>query len=419
MSTKTTDDLFHFCHYFHPAGHGTFFTGHIRKSQIPGTEDDFTWVYDCGSKRPSHLRGLIEGPQANFTKPIDIVCISHFDSDHVCGLELLLKTARARVLVLPYISLEARLRLASQVKEKQTAAHQVAAFAIDPSKYLMERGLGDRFDRIVLVRGQVGRDRATGADEQFNDLDVFEGNDYLAQIPISPLQGSYGYQASERINMAAHGNPWKLGGVYEIVFYNTALVDEVTTISKISLNMVAKEIEAIVEKYELCSSDIPKAGWLLEIKKCYLKHFGTSSKRKNDISLCALGSPLIQGKISECKLFPRDTICKKLDVRTCENVAILLTGDISLDQQELAALKQHVGSTRWEQVRVMQIPHHGSQHSWEPGLSALCTQEYSVVCAPPKSAYHPHKAVMDDLKNRKLVIASYKTAVCFDYHIGS
>lgn len=418
MSAKAKAGLVHFRHYFHPAGHGTFFTGHIRKTQDRQREDDFLWVYDCGSKRPSHLRGLIDQLQLGRSKRIDMVCISHFDSDHVCGLELLLKKTPARVLVLPYLSLEARIRLASLVEEEQAAAHQLAAFTVDPSRFLKERGLGERFDRIVLVQGGGQQDGVAEPNQRIDDSDRFENEDYLGRIPTRPLgEEAFGYLDSDRIAVAEHHQPWSIGGVYELVFYNTALVDEATPESGVALDQIAAEVGTIVKDYDLCATTIPRSGWLEKLKGCYAKHFGSTAKRKNDISLCALGRPLVQGAINRCGMFPTHPNCQPLEVRGQENVAVLLTGDISLNRQEIVALQCHVGAWRWNQVRVMQIPHHGSRGNWEPGLSALCVHEYSVVCAPP-SKDHPHDDVVCDLSTRNLFVATYNKAVSFDFHVG-
>lgn len=152
-------DQMHSRHYFHPAGHGTFFSGHIRVGQ--DRHDAFTWVYDCGSKRSSHARGLVEAFVAQLDdNRVDLLCISHFDSDHVCGLELLLKKVRVGTLVLPYLTVEARLHFAAElIEEAVFSASSVAALALDPIGYLQRQGLMERVERVVFVQGggKIGR----------------------------------------------------------------------------------------------------------------------------------------------------------------------------------------------------------------------------------------------------------------------
>lgn len=425
MLANSKRELAHFCHNFHPAGHGTLFSGRVRQGESRKASDDFVWIYDCGSKRRSHLRGLIEALSTQLAPKncIDMLCISHFDDDHVCGIELLLKEMRAGILVLPYLSLEARLRIASQVLEEGGVPHQLAAMTLDPSRFLAERGLSDRFDRIVLVRGGGGGANETPSlGEPPSDPDRSEGGPCppAFKFPSAPLgEQAVGHQQAARISVAEHGQPWEVGGLYEFCFYNTALAGDVAPRSSSSLKEIAEEVAHLITEFDLCSGSIPKAGWCDKLKACYSKHFGTTAKRKNDISLCVLGRPQAKGVMNPCELFRSsgDPSCIRLDVRGGEGGAVLLMGDINLDKQELAALRRHVGVDRWDGVRVMQIPHHGSRRSWKPGTSSACVHEYSVVCAPPNK-HHPHEDVCNDLAARNVVVADYDQSVSFDFHIG-
>lgn len=68
----------------HPSGHGAFFTERI---QQPG-KDDIIVVYDCGAKDVEE-RELLRKEVDEFFESndkIDVLFISHFDSDHVNGI---------------------------------------------------------------------------------------------------------------------------------------------------------------------------------------------------------------------------------------------------------------------------------------------------------------------------------------------
>lgn len=72
---------------FHPVGHGAFFTEQIYDDN---NKVLFTAVYDCGSSNQSDL----QKPLNDFIKTcnhIDLLCISHFDNDHISGINLLSK----------------------------------------------------------------------------------------------------------------------------------------------------------------------------------------------------------------------------------------------------------------------------------------------------------------------------------------
>lgn len=71
----------------HPSGHGAFFTERIRQDG----KNDFIVVYDCGAKDVEE-RELLKKEVDEFfdsNDKIDILFISHFDSDHVNGIEFL------------------------------------------------------------------------------------------------------------------------------------------------------------------------------------------------------------------------------------------------------------------------------------------------------------------------------------------
>src|SRR5262249_27971115 len=92
----------------HPVGQGLFHSGSIRCGSA-----HFDYVYDCGSssinmKRRTKLVEFYNRDLSPAKKPLDAVFVSHFDNDHVNGLDALLNLKRAnptaRFLIMPYLS---------------------------------------------------------------------------------------------------------------------------------------------------------------------------------------------------------------------------------------------------------------------------------------------------------------------------
>lgn len=401
------DHLIHFHNRFHAAGHGTFFSGQIKV----GRQDTFSWVYDCGSRRPSHLNGLIDGlcEEISPRSQIDLACISHFDEDHVCGMELLLKKVRVGMLVLPYMPLAIRLRVSCQVRGG-VLAHQVAALALDPGRLLSELGLGGRVDRIVLVDG--------GDSDGQEPLPLFLGEGAGLEESGPWEDSSEFHPRAVSVVKMSHHQPVVISGLYELSFYNTELLARTVPTSGASVDQVASEVEDVFDRYRLCARDIPKDGWVGELRQIYKRHFGSSAKQKNDISLCALGRPTGVGGYGTCSAFGtlQNTAGVRLPVNGRDDVGVLMTGDIRLDRREIRLMKRHFGDERWNSLRVMQIPHHGSKKNWEAGLFGECSHQYSVICAPGSSAHHPHSDVLRDLPAGDTHLASYGQSVCFDFH---
>ncbi|MDG6347792.1 hypothetical protein QAA18_03400 [Luteimonas sp. 8-5] len=412
------DKWVHFRHYFHPAGHGTFFSAHINRSV---SSEGFVWIYDCGSNRATHIRDLVSQfcrrPQARGS--IDVVCVSHFDRDHVEGLEELLQAATVKVLVLPYLSLQARIYLAGQAElEDEDSSHNVAAMILNPVRYLESRDLGERVARIIVVRGGDSEDVGPGPKLDPNEPGDLNNECVEINVLTRPLETDEAWhQDSSRIEVAQHSAPWLLGGLYELMFYNCALQGDVTAKSGASLAEVAAELAVIQKDYEIFSGR-PKDGWISALRNLYDMHFGR--EKRNDVSLVVLGRPLVRGEFRMCRAFARSFphVSESLSLPESPlRPAILLNGDYSFTSPRLAKVREHFGIDRWGSIGVMQVPHHGSQHSWTPGLSAECVHAHSVVCAPP-NARHPHGTVAHDLRHRNPVIASYSKALAFDYHVS-
>ncbi|MGE4050192.1 MAG: MBL fold metallo-hydrolase [Piscinibacter sp.] len=85
---------------------------------------------------------------------VDLLVLSHFDDDHVNGVERLLSSRRVRVLALPYLDIGHRLAGAGSVSSEACSA-STAAFQLDPVAWLHSRGLSGQVDTLLLV--QSGR----------------------------------------------------------------------------------------------------------------------------------------------------------------------------------------------------------------------------------------------------------------------
>src|SRR5690606_38026983 len=80
----------------HPVGQGGLFSG-----KIHGHENGFTWVYDCGSNQIEALHREIVFVSRE--RELDVLFISHLDSDHVNGVDRLLSNVKVTEVVLPYL----------------------------------------------------------------------------------------------------------------------------------------------------------------------------------------------------------------------------------------------------------------------------------------------------------------------------
>lgn len=433
---------------FHAVGHGTFATGLVRSDPPHNSGDDFSWVYDCGSKRHKALNNHIKylGQTNTWPKPIDMVVLSHFDDDHVNNLEKLLLEKSTRWLVLPFSEWQQRVRDACVGGSKGISA-STAHLQLDPIGWLRSHNLLERVSRLLLIRGSADPD-SDGAPidpsplpdgpEQWSEDQIHRQPNVVTEISSEDVSiGATPSKNHLRVHILNHKFAIRADSLpVEFMFYNaeipgTALgiiqSDEngelIAAKSGDKLTDARKEIENLIQAIGLHKSvSALPSKWREQLKACYQTHFGSTPKGKNNISLCLYVRPLLtNSRIKACNLFLAEKADpKKNDHRVAENFdplrpATLYTGDLTMDKDVISAMTSHFGSYRWAQIGLTQVPHHGSEHSWSKGNALLLKDSAFVHCAPGTSA-HPHHDVVTDLEKSVVFTADYENSVTLDYH---
>lgn len=423
---------------FNAVGHGTFFNG---LAHDEGRNSGFSWVYDCGSRRTTRIDAEIACLEAWETWPdlVDLLVLSHFDDDHVNGVERLLRSRRVRVLALPYMDVGNSLACAAAVGADPCTA-STAALQLDPVSWLTSRGLGGQVDTVLRVQGgprSDGDPPVDGGPEPFpagptddprpphdRDQDNGESSFNLTKSVSTP-----GGSRAPRMLLWSHAAPTAAPGLpVEFMFYNSTQPDLfrrdsagvlVARRSGKSTSIVQADVEVVMRSYRLHDlSQPPRRRWRDALRAIYVKHFGKSSQQRNNISLCLLVRPLVSD-VEPCGIFrDRHFCCSPLshDALIDEQAGMLLLGDLRVDMPTLAEMQAHFGPMRWADVGTVQVPHHGSRHSWEPGAAATFSPNSFIHCIPDTSAHHPHKTVDDDLAGFIVYRADYSARVIVDYH---
>lgn len=148
---------------FHPVGQGLFCSEQFY------THDDhrINIVYDCGSKSPGHkhVEGII---MRTFEKgeSIDALYISHFDSDHICGVPFLLSYCNIKRIYVPFL-------------EDKTEALFWKLNYINDSYCHISRNVEEQPDAIFKLLDFACQE---GESEIRN-----EGKEPIAVIPVRPI----------------------------------------------------------------------------------------------------------------------------------------------------------------------------------------------------------------------------------------
>lgn len=442
--------LHHVHQRFHAVGHGTFLTGLVfHAHSMNGATETFCWVYDCGSKSTKALKDALNraGQLKHWPESIDMLVLSHFDDDHVNGLEDLLKKQKVKCLVLPFSEWQQRLREVAVGGTKGISA-STAQLQLDPVGWLAARDLRSRVTTLLLIRRGTEDPDAPPLDPVPLPLDPDSKIDRKAnsaeQLTELRMGTSSGMTASSpTVQVLSHREPIRVGSLpMDFMFFNAELggsslgiIETVGGVmvakkSKLPLPVVRQQVDTTITNLNLGGSiySLP-TNWRAQLKACYEKHFGSTGKAKNNISLCLYVAPISRDRnVSHCGIFSgrlpfeEDATAHKhfADHKLMEPIALLrpaalYTGDLKLDNAVIDAMQSHFGKRRWDKIGVTQVPHHGSTHSWQSGNASRLAPSTFVHCASG-SAAHPHPTVTADLAGQRVLTADYKNSVTLEYH---
>lgn len=105
---------------FQPVGQGGFTSCIFQEN----SDTIFSFVYDCGSiTSGNYLYQQIKSAKnelkfSNSKRVIDLLVISHFDEDHINGIQELLLDVRCKVLVIPFLTIAERLTIFARKSQK-------------------------------------------------------------------------------------------------------------------------------------------------------------------------------------------------------------------------------------------------------------------------------------------------------------
>ena len=418
-------------HYeFHPVGQGLFASGHIiLKSD---KKKQFTWVYDCGTAS-GHMRiresidslaGKLVRSQKIKKPYLDLVAISHFDTDHISGVVELLQKFSVDCLLLPYIRLEQRLAIA--FLEGVDTQQSLMEFFINPVSYFARLENID-LKRIVLVpasdgqmnpedffdRLYIDRQLLTGLWEiDFDEKDDLDDDD---QFEVNILKNKV-KDLMIGVSIIQAGTSIRAAQVWEFIPYNDTNVSPPVT--KDFIDAVLKRRWILL--YD--DSDSARKAALLELKELYDLHFGKRQRNLSSLFLYAIPARAARSE----SVYVRKLRSSHLPSDRHEipfwwgrlfsrkgREGILYTGDGHLEEQDrLDRLMNYFGKDRMDRLGFLQVMHHGSEKNWHEGVARALAPDVSFFCADPDHGYgHPHGRVVRDFLSHNPVIVDKSTGV--------
>ncbi len=417
---------------YRPIGQGLFFTG---KFNHVSSNKRFTMVYDCGhstySTNASYIDAEIDEFVLEIGDKIDMLVISHFHADHINKItELLTKSRGAKEVYLPYLSDDDKyLYLIDNLFGGNSDKESVRSFINDPVSILKEL----KVEYINFIHHNDKPDDSGSSDidpKPFDDNPKFEFKKTKFLDKNTVVQ-----EADKQENVHHHYDSGyiELNHFWQFKFFNKKLDVSLLSKLKTELKSLLKTTNDPTQDditNALSSSKIT----IQNLKSVYLNVF--RSTKLNDTSMLLLNTPKSpKSHIAICNCqnkfnnspHLRYLCCNNRyrHIRHIHNYSFLLTGDIKLNDSCSDQLESKWGQTTLDQIRILQIPHHGANHYiTENALSRFRGINYGVINYGLGNQYsHPSKHTIDLIHNANtpinLMHATQLNRVRFVYFLGN
>lgn len=375
----------------HPVGQGGLASG-----QISCFGGNLRWIYDCGSNQDDAL--IREIRRAARPGGVDLLFLSHLDSDHVSGVDRLLPQCPAREVVLPYMDADHLLAAAARDAARGRLSYSFREAASDLAGWFAARGV----ETLTFVRGRDDEDGGGGDGPVVPDPPERGGEREEGEItakwtvapsPLEPADAAVlnpslaGIQVREVPREAA----LKLEGCGE--GFGWALIPYVHQPDARRFarfrTLLAEEFGEPVDLADISEAARSDAG-RKRLRKCY-------DGLWTDHNLVSM--TLYSGPASE-------SLWESAYMRRYgyyRSPGFMLTGDAHLDQRgRREAFFRHYRRFA-PLVGGLMLPHHGSIHNFhEDLLDYFPNLRIAFACAGPNKYGHPHPDVRSAVKDAEI-----------------
>jgi len=410
----------------HAIGHGGFHTG-VLGFGLPKVR----WIYDCGSWRTAGKSALSKAVSNYASKVkrcarkvgepssspiVELLFISHFDKDHVSGIDDLLKKLTLDTVVIPYLEPAEQIAIVLSAAITETNFVELFELVFDPGSWFGARGVR----RVIRVRsGLPGEGDGTLPDGGAPPA----GGEPSPELGVGTSGSSFVFalddkheSIGERNTRAASGGTtpaivgeMKPGGSFEVRLRKSTPADwvfipHVSPASDDARKRVKLNVESLIGR------EIEDAGF----KNALLVYVTNSKNRKilkkvyseaglgdaNEVSLS-----LYSGPVPEFAL--RRRTIGSWSHGEGGFAGWLLTGDAALGNKTrreswLKAFRRYRPG-----VGNLMIPHHGAKTNFHKDILEVIDENGRIyVTANAGDPSRPHEDVRAELGKREIKIVS-------------
>ena len=400
---------FDFCNI----GQGLFYFGNIYSNKFT-----FTFVYDCGTEsKHMFLNNEIDRVSnilENKCNIIDLLVVSHFDADHIIGLNKLLFKNSVKTILIPYLLPIQRLILAIKYPNEQDEYYE---FLSDPVNYLSIRGVNE-----IIILGN----NPPGSEEEFiadfsNDFNKTDGP-LVDKLPVDKdltekFSSNEEYESevlnNPKVKIKSHNGYLFIKRIWVFRFYNYSINEELALRFKQCLIDEHIDLNSNEKIKEIISMMKYREPLIKKLQSCYKRIYMDI----NDTSIIMYHGPLGDPEVTYIfNDYLKSKILLNLSyflslinfgINKMPNLYIreyltgtILFGDINLNT-DLNEIIQHFNLSL-KKVFIALVPHHCSKKSWNATILNYVNREsFWVFSAGVKNKYkHPDSQVLDSLKER-------------------
>lgn len=371
----------------YPVGQGGF-SSEIHRNEKG--EITFVMVYDCGTASSSaiNVKSLVSDFLTDFNGKkidIDILFISHFDSDHVSMLEELITDREVKNVFIPLLTEQSKaIILTCEGSRVGTLVNNPEEFFAGSNIIKIERFTGELnnyTDAYIINMEEFMQGRISTQDKTLPSGLKFCYKDYWIYSPYNIFQ-----ELSEEFLKLCKNDGLEI----DANNYTAEYINE----NKTKLRNIYKKIKGGINKNSLLAFSAPtKAG-----------RFYIENKSLNDYYIRCHEKCCIKHRRYQSYHFM--TGC-------------LFTGDCDLNKVEnpfFLAIKCFE-----DKVGTMQIPHHGSKLSWQSNIirkKNFFEQIHSYFVQYGKNRYgHPSSIVLDEITHQSFKRSRYYLCTPNIYHV--